>query len=194
MTLGALLTGCASQNYDFSQATNASGRVASMSHELNRLQSDPTTDEDDLYDFSVIPLIHSRLHVFSEQDEEGSDAKFIEADLESTLPLFAFAHGRVSEYDEDEELLTRNEFKSTLWGAFREERKLTVTDEGWREKTKHTIFWIFSWWGDEHILPFTRLNKVNQQKLARRSCRQRSHEPNDATRGVPQAAVDGDQF
>lgn len=163
MTLGVLLTGCASQNYDFSRATGTSSRVASMSDELNRLKNDSTTDEDDLYDFSVIPLIHSRLHVFSEQDEEGSDAKFIEADLESTLPLFAFAHGQVSEYDEDEQLLTRNDFKSNLWGAFREERKLTVTNEGWREKTKHTIFWIISWWGQEYTLPFFQMSEVNQR-------------------------------
>lgn len=158
--MGVMLTGCASRNYDFSQATTASARVADMTDELERLKHIPHTDEEDLYDIRVFPLVHSELHVFAEQDEEDSDAKYIEADIESSLPLFAFANGTVSEYDDDAQLLRRNEFESNLWGAFREERKLTVTDEGRREKTRHTVFWIFSWWGDEIWTPITRIQSI----------------------------------
>lgn len=160
--MGVLLTGCASRNYDFSQATAASARIASMTDELDRLRQDPCADEEELYDISLIPLVHSRLHVFAEQDEEDSEAKYIEADINSTLPLFAFANGTVSEYGEDEQLMQRNEFESNLWGAFREERTLTVTDEGRREKTRHTIFWIFSWWGNEVWTPVTNLSAIRE--------------------------------
>lgn len=155
-----MLTGCASRNYDFSQATTASARIADMTDELERLNHNPHADEEDLYDIRVFPLVHSELHVFAEQDEEDSDAKYIEADIESSLPLFAFANGTVSEYDGDAQLLRRNEFESNLWGAFREERKLTVTDEGRKEKTRHTIFWIFSWWGDEIWTPITKIQSI----------------------------------
>jgi hypothetical protein len=155
--MGVMLTGCASRNYDFSQATTASSHIADMTDKLNQIRHDPHTDEEELYDISVFPLVHSELHVFAEQDEADSEARYIEADIESSLPLFAFASGTVSEYDEDEQLMRRNEFESNLWGAFREERKLTVTEEGRREKTRHTIFWIFSWWGDEVWTPMTKL-------------------------------------
>ena len=155
LAAGAMLTGCASQNYDFSQATTASTRIASMTDELDRLRHDPCEDEEELYHISVFPLVHSELHVFAEQDQDDSKAKYIEANIESCLPLFAFANGTVSEYDENENLLRCNEFESNLWGAFRQERTLTYSENGKHERTKHTACWIFRWWSEEECPPLS---------------------------------------
>jgi hypothetical protein len=153
------LTGCASQNYDFTAVTNSPSRVAILANDLDRVAHDTTNDNDELYDISVMPLIHSRLHVFAEADEKDQPAQYIEANIDSYLPLFAFVNSEFAQYNEHQELITRHEINSGLWGAFRKETELIVTPTGYLEKTRHTVFWMFSWWGDERRISYEMLSQ-----------------------------------
>ncbi len=149
MSLNLLMIGCASQNYDFGAVGNDPTRIARLVDDLDRNESEGESKSEELYDIRMVPLVHTRLHVFSETDEEDSPAGFIEADIESFLPFFGFVNGSVSQYDLDSQLITRHRFDSSLWGAFRKERELIVTRSGHREKTRHTFLWLLSWWGTE---------------------------------------------
>jgi len=155
MVLGGvavLVTGCASHNYDFASLPEGETRVSLLASDLERLRDSESTD-DALYDFSVIPLVHSRLHTFSENDEAEGPAGFIEADVESSLPLFGFVDGEVSQYDENYQLIAHHDFDSALWGAFRNHREIVVTHGGTREQTRHTFLWFFNWSGKEQWHP-----------------------------------------
>ncbi len=148
LIVGFAMSGCASQNYDFASVTNGPSRIKQLVADLEKVSGEGAADEE-LYEISLLPLVHSHLHVFAEADEQDTPAEFIEADIDSYLPLFGFVNGTVSQYDENRDLLTRHEFDSSVWGAFRNERELVVTRSGNRERTRHTILWLFSWWGDE---------------------------------------------
>lgn len=146
--VGAAVTGCASHNYDFALLPEDSSRIEHLADDLGSL-SDSDRDDDALYDVSVIPLVHSRLHVFTESDGDDAPAGFVEAEIESSFPLFGFVDGEVSHYDENHQLITRHEFDSSLWGAFRNHREIVTTQVGTRERTRHTFLWLFGWFGDE---------------------------------------------
>jgi len=147
------MNGCASQNYDFAAVDNGASRITRLVDDLDRVRGVEEADDEELYDISIVPLLHSRLHVFAEADEEDAPAGFIEADIDSYLPLFGFVNGTVSQYGMDRRLITRHHFDSNLWGAFRKERELVVTRSGNREKTRHTFLWLLSWWGEEKWHP-----------------------------------------
>jgi len=144
-----MLTGCAARNYNFEVAPQGPSRISQLVGDLDRLGSAPDEADDELYDVSLAPLLHSRLHVFARVEEEDTPAAFIEFDFESSFPLFGFVNGSVSRYDDEQHLLIRNDFNSAAWGAFRKERELVATSAGHREKTRHTFLWLFSWWGKE---------------------------------------------
>lgn len=146
---GILLTGCAAHNYDFANTPNGPERIIQLVEGLDRLNAQEKPEEQELYDVSFAPLIHNRLHVFAETEDEDSPVAYIESEFETCLPLFAFVSGTVSQYDESQRLLTRHEIDSSLWGAFREKREIVATPAGHREKTRHTILWLISWWDDE---------------------------------------------
>lgn len=148
LVLTALFTGCASHNYDFAATPEDHSRAVRLAEDLNQLPPE-SQDDEALYDLSVTPLIHSRLHVFAEDDDADTPVQYVEADLESSLPLFAFANGTVSQYDADHQLLTRYEFDSGLWGAFRQHRETVTTTAGVREQTHHTFLWLINWSDDE---------------------------------------------
>lgn len=153
LTLSLLMHGCASQNYDFGAVVNEPSRIARLVDDLENIEGDGDAKSEELYDIRIVPLVHSRLHVFSEADDEDAPAGFIEADIESYFPLFGFVNGTASQYDIDSQLITRHNFDSSLWGAFRKERELIVTRSGHREKTRHTFLWLLSWWGEEKWHP-----------------------------------------
>lgn len=146
---GVLLTGCATHNYDFAGTTQGPERIKQLVAGLDRLKTQDNMEDDELYDVSFAPLVHNHLHVFAEVEEEGSPAAYIESEFQTCLPLFAFVNGTVSQYDGDQRLLTRNDFNSSLWGAFREERETIATPVGHRVRTRHTILWLISWWDDD---------------------------------------------
>lgn len=141
----SVLAGCASNNYDFARVPGGPDRVSRL---VGDLQSSDG-DDDALYEFSLVPLVHSHLHVFEEADEEDSPAEFVEADIETSLPLFGFVDGTVTQYGTDKRLLTRDEFDSSFWGAFGTHREFVATTAGVREKTRHTFLWLFKWSGEE---------------------------------------------
>ena len=150
LAAGLVLTGCAAHNYDFAATPNDPDRISQLVEGLDRLKSQENAEEEELYDVSFAPLLHNHLHVFAEVQEEGSPAAFIESEFQTCLPLFAFVNGTVTQYDADQRMLTRNDFDSSLWGAFREEREIVATPVGHRERTRHTVLWLISWWDDEH--------------------------------------------
>ena len=117
--------------------------------DLDRLEARGDASSGELYDLSIAPLLHSRLHVFARIDEEDTPAAFIEFDLRSSLPLFGFVNATVHRYDAEQHLLVRNELDSSGWGMFRREQERVATPAGHREKTRHTFLWLFSWWGKE---------------------------------------------
>ncbi|MEM8875622.1 MAG: hypothetical protein AAGD32_15355 [Planctomycetota bacterium] len=150
------MTGCAAHNYDFAAAPRGPSRVPQMVGDLDRLAEtadEAAKAEDALYDVSLFPLVHSELHVFAEAADEDSPAEFVEAEIAACLPLFAFVNGTVSQYDEQQNLLTRDAFDSSFWGAFRQHRELVVTPAGHRERTRHTVLWLISWCGEETWQP-----------------------------------------
>jgi len=147
------MTGCATQNYDFAAVPNGPSRITQLVDDLDRVTGGGEAADEELYDISIVPLVHSRLHVFAEADEKDAPAGFVEADIDSYLPLFGFVNGTVSQYAENRDLITRHHFDSSLWGAFRKERELVVTRSGNREKTRHTFLWLLSWWGEEKWHP-----------------------------------------
>lgn len=150
--------GCASQNYDFAALEGDATRVSRLVGDLESASSDEKTGDDALYDLSVTPFVHSRLHVFTEADGDDEGAAYIEADLASFLPVFGFATGTVSRYDAEQRMLDRHVFDSGLWGAFRNHREITVAADGTRERTHHTFLWIFNWSGEEQFRPATALS------------------------------------
>lgn len=143
------MTGCAAQNYDFKSTGRERTRIEHMVDELDRHTVDNSTDEDELYAIKIVPLVHSELHVFSEVEEDDNPAKYIEVEIESCLPLFGFFNGKFTQYDESQRLIDQHVIESNLWGAFRNETELIATTSGDRERTRHTVLWLFSWWGDE---------------------------------------------
>tara|TARA_A100001391_G_scaffold200327_1_gene184668 strand:- start:958 stop:1497 length:540 start_codon:yes stop_codon:yes gene_type:complete len=143
------MTGCASHNYDFAAAANSPARIAQLVDELDRVNADEEATEKELYEINLFPLVHSHLHVFAEGDEDDSPAEFIEAEIDSYLPLFGFVDGTVNQYDGDQQLITQHNFDSSLWGAFGKRRELITTPSGIRETTRHTFLWLFKWWGKE---------------------------------------------
>lgn len=153
LTASFAMTGCATQNYDFAGVPNGSSRITQLVDDLDRITGEGKEADEELYDISIVPLVHSSLHIFAEADEEDEPAGFIEADIDSYLPLFGFVNGTVSQYAENRDFLTRHHFDSSLWGAFRKERELVVTRSGNREKTRHTFLWLLSWWGEEKWHP-----------------------------------------
>ncbi len=148
LATGLVLTGCAAHNYDFAATPNEPDRITQLVEGLDLLRSQENAEEE-LYDVSFAPLVHNHLHVFAEVQEEGSPAAYIESEFQTCLPLFAFVNGTVTQYDADHRLLTRNDFDSNFWGAFREEREVVATPVGNRERTRHTVLWLISWWDDE---------------------------------------------
>lgn len=153
LTLSLAMNGCASHNYDFTSITIESSRITQLVDGLDMAIGEEEERAEELYDISIVPLVHSRLHVFAQADGEDAPAEFIEADIDSYLPFFGFVNGTVSQYDIDKQLITRHNFDSSLWGAFRKERELVVTRSGNREKTRHTFLWLLSWWGEEKWHP-----------------------------------------
>ncbi|MEQ9460993.1 MAG: hypothetical protein RIG82_08585 [Phycisphaeraceae bacterium] len=147
------ISGCNSHNYDFVAAPNDPSRVSHLVNDLNQLRNAEPQADEELYDISLVPLVHSHLHVFSPVDEDDTPTAFVEADIAACLPLFAFVNGTVSRYDEKQQLLTRHDFNSNLWGAFRNERELVATRSGDRETTSHTFLWLFTWRGQEQWHP-----------------------------------------
>ncbi|MEM1026962.1 MAG: hypothetical protein AAGJ38_02665 [Planctomycetota bacterium] len=112
-------------------------------------------DDEALYDLKVVPLLHSELNVFAEADppeasapeaDNNTDtpAAYIEADLASCLPPFAFVNGEVREYNANHELVSEHRFESSLWGMFRTHRETLVTDAGPQHTTQHNYFWLFT--------------------------------------------------
>tara|TARA_R110002072_G_scaffold42064_19_gene118507 strand:- start:95358 stop:95897 length:540 start_codon:yes stop_codon:yes gene_type:complete len=144
---GIAMTGCASHNYDFAAAANGPSRITQLVDELDRVNADEEASEKELYEINLFPLVHSHLHVFAEGDDEDSPAEFIEADIDSYLPLFGFVNGTISQYDGDQQLITQHDFDSSLWGAFGKHRELITTPSGIRETTRHTFLWLFKWQG-----------------------------------------------
>ena len=159
--VAAAMGGCASQNYDFALLEGDAQRVSRLVSDLESASSQEEASDDALYDLSVTPLVHSRLHVFAEADEEDEGAAYIEADLASFLPGFGFATGTVSRYDAEQRMLDRHVFDSGLWGAFRNHREITVSADGTRERTHHTFLWIFNWSGEEQFHPATSLSDLS---------------------------------
>ncbi len=149
LIVGFVMTGCATHNYDFAAVPNGPSRITRLVDDLDRLKVDGDAGGEELYDVGFDPLLHSRLHVFAKVDEEDTPAAFIEADIETCLPLFGFVNGSVSQYDENQQLLTRHDFDSNLWGAFRNQTELIATRAGHRAKTRYTFLWLFGWWGEE---------------------------------------------
>jgi hypothetical protein len=151
------LTGCAAHNYDFDAVTTGPSRITRLVADRADLTDAQGESEEELYDFSMLPLVYSHLHVFSEEDDPSSPVKFVEADIDTYLPLFGFVNGTVSQYDQNQSLLTKHEFDSSLWGAFRNHSERIVSHAGTREQTHHTFLWIFSWTGKEtwHPTPNT---------------------------------------
>lgn len=143
------MTGCAAQNYHFKSTDHDRTRIGNMVDELDRHALDISTDEEELYAIKIVPLVHSQLHVFSEVQEDDDPAKYIEVEIESCLPLFGFFNGKFTQYDENQRLIDRHVIESNFWGAFRNETELVATPSGDRERTRHTVLWLFSWWGDE---------------------------------------------
>lgn len=149
------LTGCSARNYDFTSPTPSSPsvstnsglesqpRAAQLAADLDQLTG-VHPDDESLYDLKLLPLLHSELHVFAENDDADSPAAFIEADLASCLPLFAFVNGQVREYDANHQLLTEYAFDSSLWGMFRTHHETIMTPAGPEETTKETYFWLFT--------------------------------------------------
>jgi hypothetical protein len=153
LTATGFSTGCVSSNYDFAAAPstpapnstepNSTARADTLTADLHALtDTHPATHPDDaLYDLSVLPLLHSELHVFAEAEEHDAPAAYVEADLVSCLPLFAFANGTVRHYDADHRLLTEHTFDSSFWGAFRNHRETVMTHAGPLETHKRTYLW-----------------------------------------------------
>ncbi len=152
ITTSLAMTGCASQNYDFTSTSSERSRITQMVDELEQFVQCPTTDEKELYEIRIVPLMHSQLHVFAKSGEGDGPAEYLEAEIESYLPLFGFFNGKFTQYDERQQLIVRHEIESNLWGAFRDETEIVVTPSGNRERTRHTFLWLFSWWGDERWL------------------------------------------
>ena len=153
LTAGFAMTGCATHNYDFSSVADGPARISMLIDDLDRAQGEERTAEEELYEISLVPLVHSHLHVFSEGDKEDSPAEYVEANIDSYLPLFGFVNGTVSQYDENQQLITRHDFDSSLWGAFGKHRELISTRSGIRERTRHRFLWLFRWWGEEKWHP-----------------------------------------
>ena len=156
--VAAVMGGCAAHNYDFSSLGDDTKRVSHLIGGLESVSGDGEAGDDALYDVSLTPLVHSRLHVFAEADEDDEDASYIEADLASYLPVFGFATGTVSRYDSDQRLLDKHVFDSGFWGAFRNHREITMSDDGTRERTRHTFLWIFNWSSEEQFYPATAMS------------------------------------
>lgn len=150
--VGGALFGCASQNYEFAGLPEGQTRIDCLVEDLEEM-SLKSNEAEDLYDFSVFPLVHSRLHLFEVSDDESAPAGYVEADVESSFPLFGFVDGEVSHYDQQRRLITRHEFGSALWGAFSDHRETVATVAGMRQRTRHTFLWIFSWDGEELWTP-----------------------------------------
>lgn len=149
LATGFILTGCATHNYDFATSPNDPDRVAQLVEGLDRLEARGDPEDAELYEVSFAPLLHNQVHVFARAEEEGSPAVYTEWEFQTCLPLFAFVNGTVRQYDEDQRLLTRNDYESSLWGALSKEREVVATPVGHRERTRHTVLWLISWWGDE---------------------------------------------
>lgn len=157
-TLGILMaslamTGCATHNYDFASAVEGPARIGQLVADYERMSADDGDADDALHEFSLIPLIHSHLHVFAESDEGDGPAGFVEAEIDTALPLFGFIDGTVSQYDESHQLIVQHEFDSSLWGLFQNYREVVATRAGTRETSRHTFLWIFSWSGKESWRP-----------------------------------------
>lgn len=173
ITTSLAMTGCASQNYDFTSTGSERSRITHMVDELEQFVQCPTTDEKELYEISVVPLVHSQLHVFAKSGEEQGPAEYVEAEIESCLPLFGFFNGKFTQYDEHQQLIVRHEIESNLWGAFRNETELVVTPSGDRERTRHTFLWLFSWWGKERWL--THEQMISSEAVKAEDSAHRSH-------------------
>ncbi|WP_428387301.1 hypothetical protein [Mucisphaera sp.] len=153
--VAAGLAGCSDRNYDFTSAAvnspsssshalaDSVTRAAKLAGDLEQLTA-VHPDDESLYDLKVLPLLHSELHVFGEEADETSGAAYVEADIASCLPLFAFVNAEVRQYDADYRLLTEHRFDSSLWGMFRTHREILMLDAGPEETTKQTYFWIFT--------------------------------------------------
>lgn len=144
LIMGIMMTGCATHNYDFAAVTNGPSRITQLVDDLDRIAAEERIEDEELYDLSLVPFVHSQLHVFAEVNDEDTPAAFIEADIESSLPLFGFVNGKISRYDINQHILTQHDFDSNFWGAFRSHRAIVGTRAGNRETTRQTFLWLFN--------------------------------------------------
>lgn len=140
-----LTTACSSSNYAFDALTKVRGqsRSAELAAELTEIEGDKP-----LYDVTYVPLAHLDLHVYGPTDEDDDCPDgFVEANVQSALPLFGFVDGSLDKYDENHELYEHQEFESYFWGLFQRYNEEVATPQGLRRKRKSRILWILDWGG-----------------------------------------------
>lgn len=141
----ATLGGCSTSNYAFDAVSETSGplRAKRLIDDLSQEQKEG--EDQELYDFEMFPLVYTHLKVFAESDDKGISEGFVEADIDSYLPLFGIVDAAVTRYDSERRVSEHHEFHSYLWGIFQSHRELVDTRIGMRETRVRRFLWLLPW-------------------------------------------------
>lgn len=116
-----------------------------MIEDLEAHHAQAATKERELYDFQFVPLIHTRIRVFAEVDDEEAPRGHILTDIDSFLPLFGFVNAHIERYGQDRNAFESHEIRSRLWGLCTRHTERVATTQGLREKTHRSFLWFFRW-------------------------------------------------
>ncbi len=165
LLLVVALSGCAS-NYDFAATKSSDGRydTLQMIDDLKKHRATAPANEKELYDFSYIPLIHTRLRVIAEVDDKTKPDKHIFTEIDSCLPFFGFMNAKVERFDKDKFRFESYEFRSRFWGLCTKLTERTPTPIGLREKTQSSFLWLFRWSTSPKFVPIE--NKTERKESA----------------------------
>lgn len=146
---------CSTANYDFDGLSELHGSPRAERLTSDLLQERQGGEHQDLYDVKMIPLVHTRLNVFTEESDEDSPGGYVEADIEAYLPLFGIVNAAVTRYDDERNMSEHHEFDSYLWGMFQSHREKVDTRLGLRETKGRRFLWFFGWRSPSEYTPST---------------------------------------
>lgn len=137
-----LFVGCAIDNYSFPKKGDAS-ELARVERLVGDLAAETQEGgEDSLFDFLFIPLVHTDVHVFAEEDDPNYPGEHVEVDVDLYLPLGAFADARITRYDENREVYESQQYDSYFWGLYSVQRERIATPRGVRKHTRRRLLWF----------------------------------------------------
>lgn len=145
--VAAMLSGCVVDNYNFAKVRteDLGARTERLAREL--VQQHDKDGDDSLYDVTYIPLAHLDLHTFSAEDDSNYPGGYVEADVESYLPLASFLDMKITRYDQDHKPYEEHEYKSYFWGLFAKHKERIATTRGLRKRSSYRLLWFIPWGG-----------------------------------------------